>query len=112
VVECVPSGVTLPQTAGIADGHKFDNTGEEFVAVKNNGAAPHIVTVPTPRTVEGLAVSELTNTVAAGATELMGPFTPGTFNQPSGADRGKVYVDYDASPGELMVGVVRVEKAD
>lgn len=112
VTEVVPGGVGPAGAAGIADGHKFDNRGEEILAISNGGAGAHTVTVQTPRTVGGLSVSEQTNTIAAGATEYMGPFAPGTFNQPSGADRGKVFVDYDASPGELTVRCLKVRKAE
>lgn len=109
--EVTAAGVALPATAGIADGHKYDNRGEEILVIKNTGAGAHTVTVVTPRTVGGLDIEDQENTIAAGATEVMGPFDPGTFNQPSGADRGKVFVNYDASPGELSVGVLKVRKA-
>jgi hypothetical protein len=41
--------------------------------------------------------------VPLSSTRLIGPFTPSLFNQPSGADAGKVYVDVDSSEIKLTV---------
>lgn len=97
-------------TAGTADGHYFANSGEEVVVIENSGAGSHTVTIPTPRTVEGLAVSEQTVVIPAGQVFMAGPFEPNTFNN-TGADRGRVFVDYDATPEELLSKVIRVRKA-
>lgn len=111
VTEVVPTGVAPAATPGTVDGHYFDNRGEEILVIKNTGAGVHVVTVQTPRTVEGLTVAEQTNSIAAGATEYMGPFDQRTFNQ-GGANRGRVFVDYDATQSEVSVTVLKVPKAD
>lgn len=111
VTEVVPGGVAPSSTVGTVDGHYFENRGEEILVVNNSGAGAHVVTIPTPRTVEGLAVAEQTNSLSAGATEYMGPFDPSVFNQ-SGANRGRCFIDYDATQSEVNVRVLKVPKAD
>jgi len=93
-------------TAGIADGHKFTNTGRTFLRVVNgNAGATRDITVQTPRTVDGLAVAELVVTVGTSATVLMGPFPTATFNRTTGADAGSIYMDYEATESDLTVEV-------
>lgn len=100
-------GLVPTLTAPPADGDVID-AGRVALMVTNNGAAAHTVTVQSPVTVDGLAVEELTVSVAAGETRLIGPFPARTFGQPSdSADHGRVYVDYDAgSDVDLVRGVV------
>ena len=86
--------ITTMTAADATNGHAFDNDGNVFIVVRNGGAGSITVTVQTPRTVDDLAVADLTVSIAAGKTYLIGPFPTETFNQ-SGSDRGKVYVDFD-----------------
>lgn len=90
------AGVGAAGVAGTVDGHMFTNSGDEFLEVANAAGAARVVTIVTPRTVEGLAVAERTATIPASTTRKIGPFDPQVYNQPSGADRGKVYVNYEA----------------
>lgn len=99
-------GIAPASVVGTVDGHKFLNHGDVMLVIKNSGVGSHTVTVPTPATQAGLAVADQTNAVAAGATEYMGPFPPELFNQ-GGADANKVFVDYDATPGELAVTALK-----
>jgi hypothetical protein len=111
VVEASHEGVRADNgTAGTADGHYFANSGEEILVVKNSGAGSHTVTVPTPRTVEGLDVDDQEIAIPAGQVFAVGPFEPNTFNN-TGSNRGRVFVNYDATPGEVLTKVVRVRKA-
>jgi hypothetical protein len=57
--------------------------------IKNDDAATQTVTFQTPGTVDGLAVADLVLSLAAAAIKLVGPFSPGTFNQSDGL----IYVD-------------------
>lgn len=71
--------------------------GQVFVMVTNSSASPINVTAQTPQKVEGLDVAENIVAVPAAATRLIGPFPAGTYGRPStGADPGKVYIDYSA----------------
>jgi hypothetical protein len=90
------AGVNPAGTAGQVDGHMFTNTGKEFVEVSNADASARTVTFVTPRTVEGLAITDLALSVPAGGRLIVGPFPPETFSQPRsvGADAGKVYINY------------------
>lgn len=100
-------GLVPALTAPTVDGDVVDS-GLVALMVTNNGAAAHTVTVQSPVTIDGLAVEELTVSVAAGSTVLVGPFPRRTFGQPVGsADEGRVYVDYDTgSDADLVRGVV------
>lgn len=88
----------------VANGNMFDNAGGVLVIAENtDGANPHTVTIVTPKQVGGLDIEDPVVTVAASATALIGPFPSGTFNQPSGADAGKVYLDVDDALVTLTV---------
>ena len=85
---------------GIADGHKFPNTGRTFVRVTKTTTSGDI-TFQTPKTISGLAIAELVVSLAV-ETQLIGPFPTNLFNQ---AD-GKVYVDYQGTEeGEFTIEV-------
>ncbi len=86
-----------------ADGHKFQNTGREFLHVKNGAGAPINVTIQTPGTVDGLAVGELIVAVTNAEERMIGPFPTNIYNQ---AD-GMVYLDY-SSETSVTVAVVRL----
>lgn len=97
------TGLTPAPTAGQADGHYFANAasnaryGTHFALVTNNGVASRDITFQTGATVEGIDIEEVTYAIPAGATRIIGPFTPRVFNRPAGgADPDTVYVDYDA----------------
>lgn len=90
------SGVQVTATAGTADGHKFRNNGRVYVRVTNNNAAARTVTFQTPYTVEGLAVSDRTNSITNGTSQIFGPFNPAYYNQQGDPDDGMVYVNFEA----------------
>lgn len=100
-------GLAPALTAPTVDGDVID-AGRVALMVRNDGPSAHTVTVVSPVTVDGLAVEDLTVSVAAGETRLIGPFPVGTFGQPNGApDAGRVYVNYDAgSDVDVARGVV------
>lgn len=88
-----------------ADGEKVLNGGDVFVVVYNGSGGTRTVTVTTPRTVDGLAVADLTATVDTTDYLLLGPFPTDTFNNSD----GKVYVDVD-SETSVTVGAFRLER--
>lgn len=81
--------------ADSGDGDKFRNTGKEFVHVVNGGGSPCLVTMVTPAQIKGLDIEDKVVTVAAGTDQMLGTFEPGLYNQPSGSDAGKTYIEYD-----------------
>lgn len=105
-IRVTQAGVAPSSVAGTVDGHKFLNHGDTMLVVKNTGVGAHVVTVQTPAVEQGLAVADQTNSIAAGATEYMGPFPPELFNQ-GGVDANKVFIDYDATPAELSITALK-----
>lgn len=103
------NGVDLAGVAAAGGGDSFTNSGQEVFVVKNGGGAPITVTVVTPATVDGLAVTDLTASVAAGATRMIGPFPPGIYND-TGAAGGIVSVTYSGVT-TVTVAVVKVAPA-
>ena len=78
------SGLTPVYTAvaSAGDTHQVQNNGKTvFLHFKKTGAGNAIVTVQTPRTVDGNAIAELTATVVATTGDKMiGPFDPQVYN--------------------------------
>lgn len=61
------------------------NDGRVMLHFKNTDGSAETITVQTPKTVNGLAVAELTVTIpATTGDKMVGPFPPGTFNDSSG----------------------------
>ena len=81
--------------ASHADGHAFSNQhGDVKVILENGTGSSANVTFVTTQTVDGLAVADKVVAVPAGASRVVGAFPAKTYNQPSGSDRHKVYVDF------------------
>ena len=55
------------------------SNGRTFVHVRNGGASSDTVTVVTPGTVSGLAIADLTVSVANGTEKFIGPLDPQVF---------------------------------
>lgn len=90
------AGLNPSFAAAVADGDVFD-AGRVALWVENGSASTVTITIPTPTTVNGLAVAEAGGTVPAGGFRLFGPFPRSVFGQPVGdADAGRVHVDYSA----------------
>jgi hypothetical protein len=95
------------EAVAAANDAMFVNTGEELVLIKNASGSSVNIVVETPMTVlsEGLAVAdEACTALANGAEGLYGPFPTVAFNQPSGADVGKVYINVDQA---VTIAVVK-----
>lgn len=92
VQEISRSGLNPSYTAAATDGHSVENTGREFIHVKNGSGSSVTVTIQTPGTVDGLAVADRTVAVPASGERMIGPFAPGDYNQ----DDDAIYVDYSA----------------
>lgn len=88
-------GVEPTFEAANVDGNMFDNDGHRWLYVKNGGGAAIAVTFDVATTVDGQTVTDRSVNIPAGEERIIGPF-PADYNRLSGADEGKVYVDYDA----------------
>jgi hypothetical protein len=79
-----------------ANGNMFDNDGTTVLVVHNGDGTSKTVTVTGVNCPHGRQ-SQIIQAVAAGERAFFGPFEPGLWNQVSGADQGKVYVDWSAA---------------
>lgn len=92
----VQAGLVPSYAAANADGHSIEGSGAVFLHVKNGGGVTCNVTIETPGTVAGLAVTDQAVAVAAGAEKMIGPFDKRAFNRLAGTtDAGLVYVNFD-----------------
>lgn len=62
----------------------FVNDGSVLLYIKNTDVTTSTAILTTPKTVNGLAVSDLTITLTAATDRVAGPFTPETFNDSDG----------------------------
>lgn len=85
------TGLDPAYSSANADGHSVQNTGRECVHVVNGGGGAITVTIQTPGTVDGLAVSDRTVSVPAGEDRIIGPFPVRDYNQPN---TETIYVDF------------------
>jgi hypothetical protein len=98
-------GVAAPaEVVGDAtNGHELaSNDGKVFLVARNAGATPRVVTIQTPATEGALAVAENAVSVAAGATQYIGPFKPRTYNQTTGK------VNIDVAHADLVLRAFRM----
>lgn len=76
------TALTLNSVAG--GGDQFLNDGDTIMIVTNGSGGSLTVTLPPGGTPGGLTLSDVTGTVADGATEAFGPFPPSLYNDSSG----------------------------
>ena len=89
------TGTVLTLAAANVDGNQFTNNGLTWFQMANAAGETITATFVTPKTYDGLAISDLVVTVANAATKVIGPFSTDTFNQGgTGADADSVYVNY------------------
>ena len=94
--------------AGIADGHKFLNGGEDvFLLVVQSSGGPLTITIPTPATLEGgeIAIDDAELACVSGTTYRIGPFRNQYFLQSD----GYVWINYESeSESEFSVSAYRL----
>jgi hypothetical protein len=97
----VAAGIIPTWTTATVDGLMYVNDGQTHIHVKNGNGATLTVTVQTPATFEGLAVSDRTITILTTAEKEFIVST--NYNQPaSSADAGKVYLDFSVQSSVLV----------
>lgn len=82
-------GATEPANV---DGNSFDAVAHRLVEVVNGSAGAVTVTVPTPGTVDGLAIADRTASIAAGARWRWSPGDGNAYRQTGGV----IHLDYSA----------------
>lgn len=90
VTQLTDAGVAPPaQTNGdLTNGNQLDfNDGRIIVEVISTDAGAQSVTVVTPGSVGGFAIADNVVAVPAGATRIIGPLSPSTYNQSDGSVR-------------------------
>lgn len=100
------NGVDLAGVAAAGGGDTFVNNGQEVLVIRNAGGSPITLTVATPALIDGLAVSDLTASIGAGATRMVGPFPPAWYND-TGLAGGSVALTYSGVTS-VTVAVVKV----
>lgn len=85
------NGVQVTKTAVAADGHSFVYQGLTDEIVIDNGATAMVVTIPTPLTIDGLAVSDMAISVGSNETHVIGKLRREYYVQSDGS----VYINYD-----------------
>lgn len=96
-------------TGDTTNQHFFNNSGSEFLVVRNSGGAEYDVTIITGATVDGQAVADRVVSVPAGDHVLIGPFPETVYDQPSGTEAGKCQVDVENVA--LMLQCIRMTPA-
>jgi hypothetical protein len=92
VTPIVRTGVALAASAANVDGHSVPNDERTFIYVNNGSGGSINVTIPSTKTVDGLAVPNRVVAVPAGQNRLIGPFLGEVSNQPDGS----VHVNFSA----------------
>lgn len=87
-----PAGLAPAFEPANVDGNSFVLRQSRALRVKNGSGASVNVTIPTPGTVDGLAIADRVVAVAAGADMLIGLGRGDVYRQTDGS----VYVDYSA----------------
>lgn len=75
--------ITLTAAAGGGDTLDVGN-GRTFLWVKNGGGSAITVTITTPGTVDGLAITDRTVSVPNGGERLIGPLSPSVYADSTG----------------------------
>lgn len=87
VEQMLKAGLTATYTSSgllAANTYKFRNDGKVFLHFKKSGAGACTVTITTPNTSQGLAISDQTVTVdASTGDEMVGPLPISLFNDAS-----------------------------
>lgn len=89
----VKTGLEAVYTDAITDGHSVRDNGHRVLHVKNTDGSDHTVTLPTPGTVDGLAIADRAILVTAGEDRFIA--LSSRYLQPDGS----MNVDYSAITG-------------
>lgn len=100
----VLTGITPTLVAAEAGGDNFENSGRDFIHIKNGDAAAMDVTVDSQVDCnQGVDHDVVVNIPASTGEKFIGPFPKDRFND----EGGKVQITYSAVTG-VTIGIVRV----
>jgi hypothetical protein len=102
VLQATRAGVTVSGTAAdVANGNTIASDGHIALLLRNtnSGSTARTLTIHVAATVDGLAVTDRTVTVPAGAEKLVGPFSPREYG-------GRLKINGDNA--ELLITPIRV----
>ncbi len=82
VTESSKAGTVLAAgtAADVANGNSVPNDGKLLIVATNGGASTRTITITPAITVDGLAVSARTISLAASAVKLLGPYDTSTYS--------------------------------
>lgn len=89
--QIVMTGLNMTTEAANVDGNSFSHTKPTALYVDNQSGGNVVVTIPSVKTVDGLAVTDRTVTVPTGESRWVGPFTDVSYQ----TGTNTIYVDYD-----------------
>lgn len=105
VQDIVQSGLNPAYVAADATNDMmFKNDGKTFLHVKNAGAGAVNVTIVSVPDVFGRSGDVVVN-ISAGAERMIGVFKDFLFNQKSGADVNKIYVNFDVDASVTVAAI-------
>lgn len=87
VYDVVRAGTSITDndtTIATANDYYFPNDGKTVLHVANASGSTVTVTMVTPNTVDGLAITDKTATLATAKSAVFGPFPPGVYNDVNG----------------------------
>lgn len=82
--EITTSGIIITPVATIGTANEFANSGHEFLYITNGSGDTIYYTITVPAMVGGYNLEDISGTVAAGKTKLVGPFNPTYVNAADG----------------------------
>src|SRR5215212_4718931 len=102
------AGINPTPTVGTIDGHMFPDTGQEVLVVANsNATTARNFIIKFPRQVEGQTVPDRTISIPAASRRYIGDLEYSVYAVASGADKGKMYVNYDVTtPADINIVVL------
>lgn len=95
------AGMNPVYNAVAADGIEFVNNETIFIIARNTSASAITVTVQTPATYDGLALADLTISIPANESRILGFFSAANFSNSA----GKVVVTSSA-PASTTIAVI------
>lgn len=91
------TGSTVTLVASSGDGHKFTNNGRTWVQIQNSYSETITATFVTVASYDGIALADVDVALTAGQTKIVGPFAVGLFNQTTGSDKNRVYLNWNTA---------------
>lgn len=95
------TAITFSAAAG--GGDKFENSGRDYLIVRNASGAPVNLTIVTPATTDGLAIADRVVAIGDGETHVLGPWQRDLYNDGDGF----VNLTWSSAAG-MTLAVIRV----